>query len=216
MNHPNELIIIKYIIMISSKKSWYQRMVEHQFELQDLINTRSFIPFNKLTDKNRNYTTHSNGDQPFKIVANKTGIKIYENTIRPRELIFEFIDFMGYWTGFDSSPDQIHGNSVLIKISNNKYVSVGHDIYSFETDEKILDYVSPIGNNDVPYPVAFGENNVYFMLDKLLIGELELELEVTVANAYELYREFYGHIGSKKGKHNKTPMKNVVVLHKQY
>ena len=200
---------------INSKKSWYQRMIEHQFELQDLINTRSFIPYDNLTNKNRNCTTHSNGDLPFKIITNNAGIKIFENDVRPKKFILEFTDFIGYWRGFDSSPDKMHGNSVLIKISDNKYVSVGNSIYSFETDEKILDYVSPVGNNDVPYPVAFGENNVYFIPDKMLIDENELELEVTVANAYELYREFYGHIGSKKGKHNKIPMKNVVVLHER-
>ncbi len=114
---------------------------------------------------------------------------------------------------FVSSPYKIHGNSILIKISENEYVSVGWYIYRFKTTEKIFDYVSPVGS--VPYPVAFGKNNVYFMLDKLLIKKSEPETDVTVANAEDLYGEFYGHIGSSKGNHNKVLKKNVVVLQKR-
>ena len=93
-------------------------------------------------------------------------------------------------------------------------IFVGWEIYQFETDDEIVDYVSPVGNSDVPYPVAFGENDVYFMLDKKLVKHDELETEVSVANAEDLYGEFYGHIGSKK-KIAKLPMKNVVMLQKR-
>ena len=53
------------------------------------------------------------------------------------------------------------GNSILIKIDNNKYVYIGSDIYSFTAETNIIRYVSPVGNNDVPYPLAYGSQNVY-------------------------------------------------------
>lgn len=103
----------------------------------------------------------------------------------------------------------MHGNSILIQISDHKYIYVGNIIYEFATDEKIIDYVSPVGNSDVPYPVAIGSDNVYFMLDKQFIKSQDLETPITVANAENLYSEFYGHIGSKKGKYNKYDFKDV-------
>lgn len=52
---------------------------------------------------------------------------------------------------------QIHranGNSVLIQLTPTSYVHVGCEVYAFETDEPIVNYFSPRGNNDVPYPVV--------------------------------------------------------------
>ena len=65
-----------------------------------------------------------------------------------------------------------------------------------------MDYVSPIGNNDVPYPVAFGEENVYFMLDEVYIPINELKKEISIRNAEQLYADFYDYEGNKnKWKH---------------
>jgi hypothetical protein len=206
-----------------TQTKWSRTMLKRKKELANLKTTRSFVPFNKLTNKDKVYYVHDNGGRPFKVVANSKGIQIYKEDYVEYEdrldnyeptygqMIFQFKNMLGYWTGFDSSPYKMNGNSILIKISDNKYVSVGWEIYQFETDDEIVDYVSPVGNSDVPYPVAFGEKDVYFMLDKQLVKHDELETEVTVANAEDLYGEFYGHIGSKK-KIPKLPMKNVVML----
>ena len=119
---------------------------------------------------------------------------------------------MGYWYGFDTVPGPLHGNSILVKIMNKRYVYIGSEIYQFDTNEEILDYVSPVGNNDVPYPIAFGEKNVYFMLDKRFIAKNELETPITIAKSEDIYGEFYGHIGSKNKVHNKQKMLNVKML----
>lgn len=89
---------------------------------------------------------------------------------------------------------------ILIQINEFRYVYVGDKIYSFDTNEKILDYISPMGRNDVPYPVAYGENNIYFMLDHKFIHKSELKTPVTVENSMSLYGEFYGHIGGETHK----------------
>ena len=50
------------------------------------------------------------------------------------------------------------GNSILLKFRNNRYVFIGESIYSFKSKAPIVKFVSPIGNNCVPYPYAFDEN----------------------------------------------------------
>ena len=62
------------------------------------------------------------------------------------------------------------GNSILLKISKNKYVFIGSEVYEFNTDyDTIIKYYSPVGNNDVPYPFAYGNKNIYFMLHKKFV-----------------------------------------------
>ena len=61
-----------------------------------------------------------------------------------------------------------NGNTILLKISEennkNKYEYFGGDkIYSFITNEHISNYISNMGNNLIPYSIAVGEENVYFV-----------------------------------------------------
>lgn len=58
------------------------------------------------------------------------------------------------------------GNSILLRIGDDKefqYVYIGSDISEFATDEKIIAYISSVGNNCVPYPYAESKNWVYDM-----------------------------------------------------
>lgn len=61
---------------------------------------------------------------------------------------------------------EFDGNSILLKINDNKYVFIGETIYSFNTSNEIVKFVSPVGNNDVPYPYAIDDkDNYYFLLE---------------------------------------------------
>ena len=54
-------------------------------------------------------------------------------------------------SGFD-------GNTLLLEFENNEYVYVsGLEIIKFKTKDKIIDYISLMGNNMVPYAYAIGE-----------------------------------------------------------
>ena len=55
------------------------------------------------------------------------------------------------------------GNSILLRIGSDKYVHIGIEVYEFVTDEKIIKYVSSVGNNCVPYPYAESANWCYCM-----------------------------------------------------
>ena len=60
------------------------------------------------------------------------------------------------------------GNKNLLKISEeknkNRYLYIGGDmISSFLTYDKIYKYISNMGNNLIPYSIAVGEENIYFL-----------------------------------------------------
>lgn len=187
--------------------------------------TESFIPKTKLTGKDREYLIHDNGGRPFKVVANNKGIDVYVYKDDPdrdweEELVYDihllsFKTFIGYWVGFDTSQyTNFHGNSILIQETEHSYVSIGWAINRFNTTDTILDYVSPVGNSDVPYPVAYGTDNVYFMLEMQYVPREQLQTNPTPANAEKVYCEFYEHPQSDR-RFKITRMKNVKVLAKR-
>jgi hypothetical protein len=59
------------------------------------------------------------------------------------------------------------GNSILAHIKGDTYLHVGTEVFTFQVadDDVIEEYHSPIGNNDVPYPMAVGKKYIYMMLD---------------------------------------------------
>jgi len=57
------------------------------------------------------------------------------------------------------------GNSILIETTAGKYVFVGHIMmeFSLQPGDTVVQYNSPVGNNDVPYPSIVGKDFIYFM-----------------------------------------------------
>jgi hypothetical protein len=77
------------------------------------------------------------------------------------------------------------GNSILLQLSKTKYVSIGHEIYSFTTNHQIVEYISPVGNNDVPYPYAVDDiGQYYLMLDYNILKNIP---EDKKEDAYQYY-----------------------------
>lgn len=70
---------------------------------------------------------------------------------------------------------EFDGNTILLLVEADpdnkyyKYVFIGNrGIFSFTTENEIIEYVSPIGNSDVPYPYAIDKNNMcYLILDNV-------------------------------------------------
>ena len=55
------------------------------------------------------------------------------------------------------------GNTLLLEFEDNEYVYIsGLEIFKFKTDDKIIDYISLIGNNMIPYTFAVWEKYTYF------------------------------------------------------
>ena len=71
----------------------------------------------------------------------------------------------------------------LFKIEDKQYDRVGKILFSFKTDDEIVEYSSEHCHNDVKYPFPNGKENIYFMLDRKNIPIQEYE-NSTVKNEY--------------------------------
>ena len=90
------------------------------------------------------------------------------------------------------------GNSILIHITGSRYIFVGMYIYEFESLEPIIEYISPIGSNDVPYPFAKSANETFLMIEDAVLDNKLLEEEgrkypMYTHNPYRLYYNFEGY-----------------------
>ena len=59
------------------------------------------------------------------------------------------------------------GNTISLRISEendkHRYLYIGSDmVCSFQTNDKIYEYISNMGNNLVPYSITIVEENIYF------------------------------------------------------
>uniref|UniRef100_A0A6C0CBE7 Uncharacterized protein n=1 Tax=viral metagenome TaxID=1070528 RepID=A0A6C0CBE7_9ZZZZ len=160
------------------------------------------------------YFIHNNGFRPFEVIVTAKNIIILacdaaldEDDENSYSFFISAIDeFEGYWYGYDSSPNRGHNNTLLIKISDHDYMHIGPVIFTFKTTDKIIDYISPLGNSDVAYPVAYGKSNIYFMNDFNYVNKKDIR-ETTVANAMDLYVDF-----SELNMKQKKDMRNIVLL----
>lgn len=170
-----------------------QKQKQRREELIKMKTTNSYIPRTKLTSKPKVYQVHDNGGRPFQISIDTSGIDIQKiNKSENYDKAFKFLTkFDGYWFGYDTSIHKQNGNSLLIKLHKHKYMYIGSEIYEFDTTDEIIDYFSHVGNSDVPYPVAIGTQNIYFMLDCAFISINNLQNDPVPYNSDILYGEFY-------------------------
>lgn len=148
----------------------------------------------------KTYYIHDNGGRPFKVIVdnNKKIATIFINTDY-KGIYDHFIDLSFKKIFIGNSPSiemtkfsagygkQFNGNSILLHINDNKYMYIGDTIYKFKTKNKIVKYVSPVGNNDVPYPYAIDDKqNYYLMIEHVIITNSYNEL-----SDYEEPYEYY-------------------------
>ena len=54
------------------------------------------------------------------------------------------------------------GNTTLLECEDSIYVYIsGLEIFEFRTSDKVIDYLSLMGNNMTPYAFAVGEKNTF-------------------------------------------------------
>lgn len=63
----------------------------------------------------------------------------------------------GYGKKFD-------GNTILLDMGKNEYIFIGREIIKFKSFDTIKKFLSPVGNNDVPYAYAIDESKNYYLL----------------------------------------------------
>jgi len=168
--------------------------------------------------RRKQFLTHDNGSRAFKVViASDKSVSIFKI---PKNLqtddIYEMKDkevkklyiekllefknvqkvFVGKHPGNDLKPAFADGNSILLHLKGHEYVFIGDRIYSFQSKEPILNYYSEVGNNDVPYPTAVTENNVFLMIEYVCLPKSVFPPNIDFS--VEAYQYYYGHVGDCK------------------
>jgi hypothetical protein len=220
------------------KKTWFDP--SRKLLTKELIKKNDKLKIQHPNTKS--YFTHDNSGRPFLVYIGKNEAHIYkkpdENTkyyvdedeyysskdkkwcyvIKIKSYKFEE-KFIGKsienpMTRFSAGyGPEFTGNSILLKLKPQKYLSIGDKIFEFSTDDDIKEYYSSVGNNDVPYPVAFGEKNIYFMLDGLYIPKNKWP-KMTKEMKSDAYSYFYGHSGDEQKYPKKyLKMKNIKIIH---
>ena len=77
----------------------------------------------------------------------------------------------------------------LFEIGDKKYIHVGKKLFSFETNDEIVEYSSEHGFNDVKFPFAYGKENIYFMLHQKYIPLQEYENSTMKSEYQYLYKK---------------------------
>lgn len=149
--------------------------------------------------KSNQYQIHDNRLRPFIVeIDDEKEIKIYKLLDLKEKGIYQyFCSISGYEKVFLGKDNDINipceGNTILIKINKFNYISIGMNIFSFQTDEEIVRYESVIGNNDVPYPVAYSRNNVYLISEEKYYS-INLVQIVNSVDLLDEYGVWFGHI----------------------
>lgn len=125
--------------------------------------------------------THDNGGEPFSVDF-KDGALCVTLVDNPETVIWEG-KVKRFWRGFDST-EGIHGCAVLAHVpleeQKSRYLYVGDNVTFFNApdDDTITHFASNMGNNDVPYPIAYGKN-LYHLVDFRWIKKDEIPSQMT-------------------------------------
>jgi len=173
----------------------------------------------KATIKGKHYDVHDNGGRPFRVFIDGNKVSIYqdsnygsfEETADYSKLIKKITVkevIVGKSSGLAGSADHTPaqakdfvGNSILLHVSGKKYIHVGVEIYEFDMNDPFEAYFSMVGNNDVPYPVILGKDNVYFMLesDHTYVPRTYFPSIKTNTQWENAYMYYYGSINPETG-----------------
>lgn len=144
------------------------------------------------------YEIHDNGGRPFDVVVSPDKIFIFSNNCEESQHILTLIDYRNIFIGKDTGIQGEYGNTILIQTKEGNYIYIGSQIESFHTESPILEYYSPLGGNDVPYPYAVTQDNVYLILDHVVIKKNGLVMYSTYENMGRLERDPYEEYYNKK------------------
>ena len=157
-----------------------------------------------MSDTEGIYFRHDNGGRPFKVIVEKNNdvYDVFVYKMAQEENEYEdnaILTFKSDMVFIGQSPlnkmtrysgghgAKFAGNTILLHLHDNIYVSIGWEIFSFETNSKITSYVSPVGNSDVPYPYATDEDGDIY----LIINDVVIKNNTELANQMRYYDDPY-------------------------
>ena len=101
---------------------------------------------------------------------------------------FKIVMSFDYLNVYGPDENNKDGN-FLFEIGDKKYIHVGEDLFTFETNDEIEKFFLEHVNNDVKYPFAYGEENIYFMSHQKFIPIQEYENSTMKNESQYLYKK---------------------------
>lgn len=164
------------------------------------------------------YQTHDNGGRTFRVFVDTTNNVAVITHITPTEwpmkcypyVVNKRFSFQRVWIGKSPKIEmtkiafnggygpKFDGNSILFDLGQNNYMQVGESVILFSTRSPIVKYVSPVGQNDVPYPWAVDKKGVYY----LLAEKVKIKFHKKPDNPHDIYDIYYD---SKFGNNGPKP-----------
>lgn len=125
------------------------------------------------------YQTHNNGGRPYQVNISGNNVEIYSlksnkfHSSYQAKKIFIGKSPLNKMTEFSGGHgDNFDGNSILLHLHDNTYLFIGDTIFSFVSYANIVEYISQVGNNDVPYPYAIDiDGNIYLMIEDVVLKQ---------------------------------------------
>jgi hypothetical protein len=164
-------------LITKAKKLKVESLNKRQFVIKYIVKhiIPSYYPYEYIY-RNHDYFTYDRHRRPFKVSINKNTFSVYKSLLKQKDTydkpIIKSMKYLRIFVGKDKSLDKKYdGNSILIKISKNKYIFVGSEVYEFKIDDKdkIIGFLSPVISNS-NYPYAVGKTHTYLLLNKQYIS----------------------------------------------
>lgn len=182
--------------------------------------------------KMHTYYTHDNGARPFKVIVNskakKLSISVQPDTDNKDDSEkwngqgykkWQVFKFMRIWLGWGSHyPEEMGGNdggrwtlgnTILFEKPDKQLIWIGNSgILEFQlgSDEEIIKFCSPVGNNDVSYPWIESDKTIYLLLELVTIPKQYM-------NTDKPYSYYYNHILKNREKPKYVKSFKVKSLH---
>jgi hypothetical protein len=164
------------------------------------------------------YLIHDNGGCPFEVAIdenkNRAIVRLYDCDHSYESCITEDpnpildISFTECFLGgplpkvfIDDDYKFEWGNSILLHIPTTeieitdsyKYIYIGMNIFEFTSQYLITEFLSPIGNNDVPYPFARSKKETFLLVEDAILDNniLKEEGQIYTSMAHCPYRLYY-------------------------
>ena len=173
------------------------------------------------------YNILDNGGRPFRVTVDSRTKSVHVSQSVSMERSYDNITYLYrpipmeicYIDAF-VPKEEPEGNSLLFLVDtpwreNRRYVYliIYHDrIRTFETDEKILHFESPVNGSEVSSPLATSEQNYYFFNDMDYVPKHVLK-HSRVRNAFDVYDAYYYYSKQSQVRHK---MHNVRELCSNY
>ena len=108
---------------------------------------------------------------------------------------------MTEFSGAADNDSDFEGNTLLLEVEDRKYVYFsGLEITELETSDKVIDYISLMGNNMVPFTIKLAEKFSYFLYDRYKFIQNNKIEEGTLLNATNTSLDPYDYHLEKCGK----------------